>query len=514
MNKKLKILIVSIVVIAAAGTAGFVVFKKQTAVDTTVKNVFSVRKIDLDESINLMGTAVSNEVNGVFSDMEAPVAEIKVGIGDYVKAGDTICTFDVSELTKQRDEYVQKLKDYEKSSELKNNEYDDNIEYQKKVREKKLEYLQNRINDFQNRYNQEVQNQNDAQNKYNESVAKADDIKRDIDKVNDELSEFEALAESYSQQNAAAGAAGANADAAEALPTGIESKQPQTGEQNSQVQFDKQKYVKLQTDKSKLEILYQLALEKKSFYDQKVSESKTNAELLDSNLKNYVYQYEQLKAQGSGSSLTANEYTLAQSGSDLQGIYQEQIDNLNKKMEESVVVSQFDGVVTKVFASVGNYVVGIPICEIQNLKNMHFETYLSPTDVSLITKENEMKVISVTDNFEETDGKILEISDYYSVEDGGYKLSFTTADLDKMDIYPGVQVSAKIIIKQEKNAIVVPYDAIVENNGKKYVRKYDAQSGLQEDVEIETGMETSYYIAVASGNINENDVVMTELLQQ
>ncbi|MBQ5565691.1 MAG: hypothetical protein IIT42_02435, partial [Clostridia bacterium] len=330
MNKKLKILIVSIVVIAAAGTAGFVVFKKQTAVDTTVKNVFSVRKIDLDESINLMGTAVSNEVNGVFSDMEAPVAEIKVGIGDYVKAGDTICTFDVSELTKQRDEYVQKLKDYEKSSELKNNEYDDNIEYQKKVREKKLEYLQNRINDFQNRYNQEVQNQNDAQNKYNESVVKADDIKRDIDKVNDELSEFEALAESYSQQNAAAGAAGANADAAEALPTGIESKQPQTGEQNSQVQFDKQKYVKLQTDKSKLEILYQLALEKKSFYDQKVSESKTNAELLDSNLKNYVYQYEQLKAQGSGSSLTANEYTLAQSGSDLQGIYQEQIDNLNK----------------------------------------------------------------------------------------------------------------------------------------------------------------------------------------
>ena len=54
MNKVVKSLI-AVVVVGALGAGGLILFKQKTAVDTTPKNLFSVRKIDLNDSISFVG---------------------------------------------------------------------------------------------------------------------------------------------------------------------------------------------------------------------------------------------------------------------------------------------------------------------------------------------------------------------------------------------------------------------------------------------------------------------------
>ena len=169
---------------------------------------------------------------------------------------------------------------------------------------------------------------------------------------------------------------------------------------------------------------------------------------------------------------------------------------------------------TKLFVNNGDHAMGVPICEIQDKENLHFEGYISPSFISKISKDNRIIVSMAVNNYEESNGKILEISDYYSATDRGYKVSFTIDGIDDQEIYPGFEVSSKIVIAEQKDTLVVPYDAVFEKDGKNYVRKYDAFSEMYQDVEAEVGLETSYYVAVTSENLKEKDVVMTEMIQQ
>ena len=140
MNKIVKSLI-AVAVVAALGAGGLIFFKQKTAVDTTPKNLFSVRKMDLTDSISFVGKAVSDNVTLIYGETDGVVSEMSAGVGDYVKKGDIICKFDVEDLNAQREEYVKKLEEYEKSREQQKNNYNENNAYQESLRKEQLKHV-------------------------------------------------------------------------------------------------------------------------------------------------------------------------------------------------------------------------------------------------------------------------------------------------------------------------------------------------------------------------------------
>jgi len=277
---------------------------------------------------------------------------------------------------------------------------------------------------------------------------------------------------------------------------------------------EQERYQYLLREQAKLEVLINLAQGKKQFYTAQESMSKSNAEELNTGLKSYNDSYELMQTQGGGSSLTAEEYALSVSGDDLKQLYNNQIKALDKKINSAVLKCNAEGIVTKIFVNNGDHVMGVPICEIQDKENLHLEGFISPSFVSKVTKDNRIIVSMAVNNYEESNGTILEISDYYSAIDRGYKVSFTIDGINDQEIYPGFEVSSKIVISEQKDTLVVPYDAVFEKDEKKYVRKYDAFNEMYQDVEVEVGLETSYYVAVSSDSLKEKDVIMTEMIQQ
>ena len=514
-NNKTAKIIIAVIVAAAVISVGFAVLRNQTAIDTSNTNIFSVKRMDLDESINLIGKGVSDNVSFVYSEIETPVEQVNVAVGDYVKVGDVICEFNVSELSKQRDEYVEKLAEYEKISKLKSSNYEQNLSYQKNVREKRMEYLNSMIAFVESEYDQTVQKENDYQNKYNSYSTEADNLKKEKERIDSESKELEEQLAVFQQsdtdnQNITAEIAEDIAADESTDTMGIGMQIPDQDEEMTQKM---EHYESLKTESMKIGMLIEFVQTKKSYYDQMVNECKSSEITLQEQLKSLNNEYNQLKLQGSGTDLTSEEYELSTSGNDLKSMYQEQINTLNDKIDKAVVKSTVEGYITKIFVNSGDYVMGNPVCEIQDQSEMHFESYLSPSNFFKITTNNEILVSMVAgDDTEQIKGKILELSDYYDVENGGNKIVFTVDNIDEMTVYPGFEVSAKIIINQEKDTLVVPYDSIVEKDDKAYVYKYDPISSYSEEIEVQEGLKTSYYIAISSDEIAENDIVLTDML--
>ncbi len=526
MNKVVKSLI-AVVVVGALGAGGLILFKQKTAVDTTPKNLFSVRKIDLNDSISFVGKAVSDNVKLVYGETDGVISQMSVVVGDYVKKGDVICKFDVEDLTAQREEYVKKLEDYEKSREQQKSNYDENNAYQQSLKKEQLKHVQEMISYTQKKYEEELRNESYYKSKYDECANEVESYKENLNNVKSEIKELEAKFEEYSKNplmSAGENAQPAMPDAAAEKPEGAESEtvnpeemamlQEAAAAEVPDLSAEQDRYQYLMKEQAKLEVLINLADGKKQFYNTQQSMSKSNAEELNTALKSYNDSYELMQNQGGSSSLTAEEYALSVSGDDLKKLYNDQIKALDKKINSAVLKSSEEGIVTKLFVNNGDHAMGVPICEIQDKENLHFEGYISPSFISKISKDNRIIVSMAVNNYEESNGKILEISDYYSATDRGYKVSFTIDGINDQEIYPGFEVSSKIVIAEQKDTLVVPYDAVFEKDGKNYVRKYDAFSEMYQDVEAEVGLETSYYVAVTSENLKEKDVVMTEMIQQ
>lgn len=116
---KKKNFILLIVILAVAVTGGVLLFKPNSAKAAAARTtVTALKKTSLRDTVSVSGTVKSKTSRNVYTTLNYPVKEIKVSVGDKVKAGDVLAVLDTSTLDKDIQSAEYSADTAEKSNQL------------------------------------------------------------------------------------------------------------------------------------------------------------------------------------------------------------------------------------------------------------------------------------------------------------------------------------------------------------------------------------------------------------
>ena len=165
-NKAVPI-IVAVVILAVIGLGIFVVNRVKKAMNTLTESmgdgtiVQAYEERDMSTYIDVTGVAESQNVEKVITNLQYPVEEIKVSVGDHVKAGDVVCTISTEDI----DEKIEQLEAQASDEE--------------RVKAKELETASHNLNTAATSKSQTMENAN-------KSISEA---KKDFEDANDDYYE-------------------------------------------------------------------------------------------------------------------------------------------------------------------------------------------------------------------------------------------------------------------------------------------------------------------------------------
>lgn len=475
MKKIHKIIGCSAIAASIALTVGF--FFKKGSSDVSYEDVqlFQVKRSDLHESIYLTASVVSDNIEIVYSDYDAPVAEVKVSVGDTVKAGDVICVYDTSQLQKDHDNYVIFLEQVQKLDSLYAENFDSNNQFEKSILENQIEQIKNQIEINRKKYDETVALANEYRSIYNNAAA--------------ELNELGNIIEANKNAEINSGSENENSDEGS---EGYEADETETA-------YDP------------TPDLYELAVKKREASYEKQCEAEKNAEEINDTIISYQRQLDSLMVDYNGLENFSEKYYTDEKRDEMIRFYTEKVNELKEMIEQSAVKAGCDGVVTDLYITPNSYVKENRVCCIQDPEKVHFSGFMMPEDYLDVSEESNLLVSLAANDYDETEGKITFISDNYNYQQNGYEFNFTIENINSYDLYPGLVVSARIELQSQKDTLIVPYDAVFETGDGSYVRKYD-ESGISKDISVKRGLSTSYYVSVESPELSENDFVATNML--
>lgn len=154
-------------------------------------------------------------------------------------------------------------------------------------------------------------------------------------------------------------------------------------------------------------------------------------------------------------------------------------------------------------ATSSNYV------EVSNLDALTVSLSISENEIASVEVGQEVEISLTADETKTFTGKITKIDSVGTYSSSGTTFSAIVEFENDGSVKLGMSVSCTVIIKEEKDAISVPVNAISTNSeGKKYVVKVNSD-GTTEEVIVETGIANENYIQITSG-LTTNDSVQIE----
>jgi len=492
-GKKKKKIIIIIVVIAAAVIAAFAAFhahqkKMADSIMPTVATDQVTRKT-LTSSIAATGTIKSKTVTDVTAagvgETGLKVTGVNVQVGDVVNEGDVVCTFDVSSAKEQ----LADVKDAQAKAEA-----------------------------------AEAQSRKSAQRAYDNAVSSKDSslerAQAAIDKAKADLEAAEALNKELPNQITEADKA---VKAAEAAAENASDAEKET--------LDKQ----LEKAKAALDAL----VEKQDSMPETIS-------TLENAYQEAVYAYEDASTAADEAIASAKDaLDTANLGSDSSdNSTKAQIRSLQEAIDGESLKSPVSGTVTAVNVKEDGIYTGGAVVTIQDTNDLYVEASIKETDIADVKEGMEVLIKTDATGDEELTGKVTSVA---PTAGGGTSLPDNAAEglmsgaatssgsgyLVEIDLLQNnerlrIDMTAKLslIKEQKKNILVVPYDAIfTDENGNKTLHVVSGPagetglsadeealapeaSGGYEEVQVETGMESGYYVEILPTPGIENGTVI------
>lgn len=489
MKKVLRIFAAATAILTIGFTVVFFL-KKQPVYSTVEKvNLCKVQKSDLENSIYINVAVVSDNAEQVYSYVDAPAGNVKVKIGDTVRKGDIICDFDCTDLQKEYDSYMLILEQLIELDSLYSDSFESNALLEKSILESQVNQLNTTIGNYQKKYEETLLMAEDYHSLYESAADEQENLRIKIESL-----------ENNSEENVS--------DRITVENTSVEITEEMISEENTDVNTSDQ--IKYVTDN--LRNLYNITVQKKDRLYDKYLEMKRKAEDIGVTIESYREDLKLLMAGSEAQTAETEIYYTPESRDNLIASYTEKTDKLQKMLDNSTVTADRDGIITDLYVTSGEYVSEGLICCIQNPDKLYFKGYVTPENLSDISGESRIMVNLFDGIYTENEGKNLFINDCFDEENNGYEISFTIDGIENHELYPGHEVSARIVLESQQDTLTVPYDAIFETDGQTYVRRY-SESGDYKDVKVKKGLETSYYVAVDSDELSENDLVATEMLK-
>ncbi len=179
---------------------------------------------------------------------------------------------------------------------------------------------------------------------------------------------------------------------------------------------------------------------------------------------------------------------------------------LQNTINQSNIIAPFAGTITEVSAVSGELISnGTEAVRIDNLDNLMVDIYVSEVDINKV--ETGQPVILTFDALanQEYAGFVKSISSAGTDESGvvEFRVSVKLEDADEA-VKPGFTSVVSIITSQVENALLVPTQAILSQNGVSVVMRVNAD-GSTSAVPVELGATSDVHTQVISGDLSVGD---------
>ena len=534
--RKHKIISAIIILLIVGGIAAIIVFgqKKQPQEDMmgSVAQTTELTKQTLSNSISVTGTLASADSRSISTNLNGTEVEsILVSVGDQVKKGDVICTFNSSEL---EDSLEEAESDYDLASVKQSKSIDNATESVAETEEKATDELSTASDATSN-----------AKTAYNEAVSKQAST----------LSAYEsAKAGTVSALNIFNTAKTNEATLKSAVDTAKTNLSPlQTAYNTAKATYDdavilygednipsdiREAYVYSKNMKEAAEAALVIAeANYKKEYTDKES-AYTNAQNTEASAKTayetacsqvdscYAKYATAAEAQAAENadysdeiSDSAVDYTItvAEAENSLQNS-KNQVQQAEDKLGECVVTSPIDGVITSINVDVGDVYESGTLFEVQDLTSFVVDATVDEYDIASIAKDQNAVIKTDATGDAQYNGIVTFVAPTPTSSQGSstggttsstssYSIQISLTDTDEK-LRVGMTAKTSIILSSAEDVFAVAYDSIeTDADGNSFITVQDGTETKK--IQVEVGLESDYYVEIISDELTEGMQVVS-----
>ncbi len=466
VRKKRKKIIIFTVVLALLGGVAFgvtscmkTVSGSMETLSSTAPEIVKAEIRDIHNSINVSGMVESQNTVKVTSKLNAKIKTLNVGVGTYVKAGDVLCTFDNTELQQQYDSLLKSQQNAQGQSENQHKINLRNLESAKQDKLISLEQAQRSIDEAVQAQNDIYQKENQLVNELNEQIAQRDEMKALLENSSDEEMAEETM-QAYQE--------------AAAL---VESKQAELDAIREQF----------------------------STYDNAVQSAVDAYSAAERSADTAIQSYQDV--------LDAEQF---QQDNDQQA----ELNQLADSLAQCTVTAPKSGMITALNISEGSIPTEEELMTIEDVNALKVTVQIGEANILNVHEGQRAIVKTNATGDEELEAKVSRVVNIYHANNsqenpnfsgtGGYSAEILLKQNDNLLI--GMNAKVQIILEEKQNVLSVPYESILPMNEKKQVLKIirndDGTTATLKAVDVETGMEGTYYTEITSEELKEGDEIL------
>lgn len=433
-RKRVVRLVVVLVILAAVAAYLFYSWKAQQDYVPTVPTTTATTG-DIEQIVSLSGSVVTGEEKSYFAEVAVPVETLNVKTGDKVSAGDTLMTFDNSELTLSRQQ------------------------------------AQLKAQSASGTYSGSMQKDAEGTADYNEAVARLPELEAQIDAVQAQIDALNIKIDEKKRRMAATGSELQKA-LLDLTPGTDDYKEVERSIQdNSYAQTNDQELASWNNEITQLNHQMEDLKEEKSEMESKKSSGKSA----------------QLNA-GEKSTLSANQQETALTSQDT-------VQTVDAAAQG--VVADFNGVVTDVKVVQGQTpAAGAELLHLESTDNVKVQIQITKSDLDKIKEGQAVEITIAGSTYEGTVSKIagaaVKNSNNVPVVDA--EIDIINPD---SNIILGVEAKTRIHTQKAQGVVILPYEYINSDTVGDFV--YVVENGVVARREVETGITTDTEAEIKSG---------------
>lgn len=498
-------------------------------------NVIDVEKGDVSEELDATGTVKSLQKKTFYSPVNATIQEMPYEVGDSVKAGEQLITYDLEDLEREN----QKAELNVKSGKL---DYNDAINQANKAADKQAtaaanaQSLQAQVDEWQ-QYVYDLQDsiaaantnaQNEAQQEMQDAAAAAQAA------YEQQMEEYKTAVENYKKESAKLSSAKADTLAKYNSAKAAYDMAYSTWEKYSTT-TNEEKVAEKGQALNKAEVEYNAAVDAYNQYiaappsasDYISSEaggsSAASGETATANTTELQQELERASAtlaelqgelatekataEADVSTLTAEAKEKMQVATNLTELEAKSVEELIAEGKKGVQ-AEFTGVISDAKVASGAVVSqGMELFTLESTKDVSVEIQVSKYDYAVL-KEGQKAAVTLGDNVYQ--GTLTKINRVAIPNEKGTPMIGATVKIDNPDenIFIGVEAKVTVQAASADNVLLVPVEAVNIGNDGSFC--YVLRDGVITKQTIETGISSDEYMEVTSG-LKEGDQVIPDL---
>jgi len=201
------------------------------------------------------------------------------------------------------------------------------------------------------------------------------------------------------------------------------------------------------------------------------------------------------------------------------GIAQAQVESAEGQLHvaqaalaNTVISAPTSGTITQIDVKLGEQAqAGKEVMKLLNVAELHTEAQVSEADIASVTVgqsiDNTFDALGPDRHFT---SKVLTVNPASTVVSGVVNYKVTGSLENIPEVKPGMTANMTIMVAEKKGVLVVPSSAIVNKNGKKYVKVVDdPKKKTYHEVEVQTGLEADGGLVEIVSGLSENQQIVT-----